>query len=123
MTDYKPPDKIRCAFRYRDGRRCTMLLCREHHELCLHHYRRWLKEQDVAPPRLPIVGAGQLDNPWAVRRSLKHVVRELVDGRMTPEQADVLSKLGRLLLISTRRPRKRRPRRADKRGVGRRAAG
>jgi hypothetical protein len=109
MSDYRPQDETRCAFRYRDGRRCCMLRCGEHPELCLYHYRRWLKEHDVDPPRVPIVGPGQLDNPWAVRRSLKHVMRELVSGRMTPKKAEVLSRIGRMLLISTRRPRKRRP--------------
>ena len=123
MPDYKPPDHNRCTHRQRNGHRCTMLLCREHPELCHFHYCRWLKEQDKRPPRLSLVGAGQLDNPQAVRRSLKHVARELVEGHMTPEQAHVLSKLGRLLLFSTRTTRKRRSRPAHKSGVGRRAVG
>lgn len=123
MSDCKPPESLRCSFQFRDGRRCRMLLCREHPGLCLHHYRRWLKEQGRKPRRRLLVGAGQLDNSQAVRRSLKHIMRELVEGHMTPEQAHALSKLGRLLLFSSRRARKPRPRPAHKSGVGRQAVG
>lgn len=103
----------RCTFTYRDARRCRMLRAPDSH-LCVFHHRQRLKQQGVDPPRFPFLGApGTLDNPRAVRRTIKQVVREVLDGRLTPEEATVLAKLARLLLIHTRRPPKRR-------GAGRR---
>lgn len=107
---YRPPDEVRCTFTYRDGRRCRMLRA-DGHQLgfCPYHIQQWLKQNDVEPPRNRSISApGALDNPWAVRRSLKLVVRELAEGRFTPDQARALTSLGRLLLISTRRRPKRR---------------
>ena len=107
---YRPPDAVRCTFTYRDGRRCRMLRA-DHNQLgfCPYHIERWLKQNHIEPPRrhsLYIPGA--FDNPWAVRRSLKQVAHEVADGRVTPAQAKQLVRLGRLLLISTRRRPKRR---------------
>jgi hypothetical protein len=79
--------------------------------LCLHHLRQWLKRQDIDPPKLrPLAVPGTLDNPWAVRRSLRQVVRDVVDGRLSPEAARAAVGLARLLLIHTRRKPKRRTR-------------
>jgi len=61
------------------------------------------------PPELPpLVAPGALDNPWAVRRSLKRIFGEAASGRMDPLTARVLAHLGRLPLFSTRRPRRKR---------------
>lgn len=101
-----------------------MLRSEMHTGFCLHHLRRWLRQNDVEPrkPR-PLAAPGTLDNPWAVRRALKRVAQELAEGKIAPEQARAVASIGRLLLISTRRPAKRRPRHVSKSGVGRQAAG
>lgn len=107
---YRPPDEVRCTFTYRDGRRCRMLRTTTGEPaFCPYHIQRWLKQNDIQPPRTRSISTpGAFDNPWAVRRSLKQVVRELAEGRFTPDQAKQLVRLGRLLLISTRRPPRRR---------------
>jgi hypothetical protein len=76
--------------------------------LCVHHLRRAMLERGEAPPAPPLVAAGALANPWAVRRSLKRVFSEVAAGRMDPRNARVLAHLGRLLLFGTRRHRPRR---------------
>jgi hypothetical protein len=91
--------------------------------LCLHHLRQWLKRNDVDPPKPRLLAApGTLDNPWAVRRSLKQIVREVVDGRLSPAAGRAAVGLARLLLIRTRRTRKRRRSRARRQQEARRAA-
>jgi len=95
-------DESRCSFTYRDGRRCRMLISREHPSLCVFHYEQQRKAEGVATrPRRLLTTAGALDNRRAIRRSLKRVVRDLVDGRLSSNQARVLAELGRLLLVYT----------------------
>jgi hypothetical protein len=103
---YSNPDS-RCTFTSRDNRRCTMLRAAGA-TLCVHHLHQWLKQNDVDPPKpRPLAAPGTLDNPWAVRRSLKQIVREVVDGRLSPAAGRAAIGLARLLLIHTRRTRKR----------------
>ncbi|MGH9794030.1 MAG: hypothetical protein ACRD5G_04585 [Candidatus Acidiferrales bacterium] len=98
----------RCTFLYRDGRRCRMLRSSDP-ELCPYHLQQRLKLNHAESPKpQPFVAPGALDNPWAVRRALRHIIRELAEGRLTPDSAQALASLTRLLLIRTRRPRKRR---------------
>jgi hypothetical protein len=99
----------RCTFTYRDGRRCRMLCPPQYPGLCLHHWRSASVEKGHAPPAPPpLVAVGALDNPWAVRRTLKRVFGEVAAGRINPGNAAVMAHIGRLLLFQTRRPRRKR---------------
>jgi hypothetical protein len=110
----------RCTFTYRDGRRCRMLCPPHHPALCLHHIRQAMLENGDAPPTPPpLVAVGALDNPWAVRRTLKRVFSEVVAGRINPANAAVMAHLGRLLLFATRRPRRKRHTNARRKSVQR----
>lgn len=112
----------RCIFTSRDQRRCSMPRASADSPFCAHHLRRWLKQQDFDPPRpRPLAAPGMLDHPWAVRRTLKQVFRETLDGHISPEVAHTAVVLGRLLLITTRRSPKRRPAKARKQREGPRA--
>ncbi len=103
------PDN-RCTLTYRDGRRCRMLTSGEHPALCLYHHRRASSKEGKVPLAASVLAApGALDTRRAVRRSLKHVVRDVATGRLAPEDARVLAELGRLLLVYTRRTRKPAP--------------
>jgi hypothetical protein len=106
----------RCTFTYRDGRRCRMLCAPHHPALCLHHIRQAMLENGDAPPAPPpLIAVGALDNPWAVRRSLKRVFSEVAAGRINPGNAAVMAHIGRLLLFHTRRPRRKRRATAQRR--------
>lgn len=101
----------RCSFAFRDGRRCRMLCSEEHPTLCAHHARMEAREAGLLPPELPpLVAVGKLDNPWAVRRTLKRIFGEVAAGRVNPDQAHAMAHLGRSLLIETRRHTRRKPR-------------
>ena len=103
-----PSPDTRCTFTFRDARRCTMLRSSAGSLLCLHHTRQAAKEHGKLPPPLePYIAPGELDNPWAVRRAIKRVLALALEGKFSPQQARVLTNLARLLLVSTRRPRKR----------------
>ena len=105
----------RCIFTSRDQRRCSMPRASDDSPFCAHHLRRWLKLQSFDPPSpRPLAAPGTLDNPWAVRRSLKQVVRDVVDGRLSPEAGRAAVDLARLLLIHTRRTPKRRTAKASR---------
>ena len=98
----------RCAIAFRDGRRCRMLRSPDHPTLCLPHARRELLENALLPPAPPVlVAPGALDNPWAVRRSLKRIFEDLAASRLEPRQASVMVYLARVLLTHTRRARRK----------------
>jgi hypothetical protein len=99
----------RCSFTFRDGRRCRMLRAPEHPTLCLHHARMEALKAGLLPAERPdLVAVCRLDNPWAVRRTLKRIFGEVAAGRVDPDQAHAMAHLGHLLLVRTRRtPRKR----------------
>lgn len=100
------PD-TRCTFTFRDGRRCTMLRTGTRSTICLYHMRKVGKDQGKLSPALePYIAPGELDNPWAVRRAIKRILALAMGGKLSPQQARVLTNLARLLLSSTRRPRK-----------------
>ena len=103
----------RCSFTFRDGRRCRMLRSEEHPTLCPYHARLEAREVGRLPVELPpLVAVCRLDNPRAVRRTLKRVFGEVVTGRIDPKQAHALAHIGQLLLVSTRRsPKKQKARR------------
>lgn len=119
-----PEQDHRCAFTTRDNRRCTMPRSCADPPLCLPHLRQWLKQHDIDPPKpRPLAAPGTLDNPWAVRRSLKQIVREALDGRLSPDAAHAAASLARLLLIHTRRAPRRRIARPQRQREVRRATG
>jgi len=85
-----------------------MLCAPEHATLCVHHIRVRARDAGEIPPALrPLLAPGELDNPWAVRRTIKRLLALYLEGKFTPEQARSLTAMARLLLVSTRRPRKR----------------
>lgn len=97
----KKQESPRCTFTFRDGRRCRMLQSPGRLTFCPHHYRQYLKEEGVSvSERLAATGA--LDNLWSIRRALKHTVRDVATGRLTPEAARALTGLARMLLDNTR---------------------
>ena len=117
-------DPDRCAFTFRDGRRCRMLRSSEHPLLCPHHARQEQRENGVAlaePP--PLLAAGALDTPWAVRRTLKRLFAEVVDDRLSPAHAKAAGYIGRMLLIETRRARPKRKRARGSLPAAKRARG
>lgn len=102
-----PLPNERCTKVFRGGRRCRMLRSPHHPALCMLHARQAEEEADASDR--PVIAPGrELDTRWAVRRALRDLYREVARGRISPNQANVLASLARLLLIRTRRtPRKR----------------
>jgi hypothetical protein len=91
-----------CAFTFRDGRQCRMLRPSADSEYCFDHQRklRHLHESDQVAAEICAPIAGDFVPSTAVAQSLARVFRAVAEGRIEPQTASALARVGSALLKS-----------------------
>lgn len=101
-TSSETKTRARCSYRTSDGRRCRMLLGKDHPELCAHHALMELRalERSVSKPLArDIIGAlTDLRSGAGLNLALANTFILSADGRISERRAASLSYLGQLLL-------------------------
>src|SRR5208282_3055791 len=103
-TNTKSPASSRCAYQSSDGRRCRMLIGKDHPELCSHHAQQELRslERSVAQPLArQILGTlTDLRSGTAVNHALANLFILSADGRVSARRSSNLTYIAQLLVQS-----------------------
>ena len=92
---------VRCTFTSRDGRRCRMIRMKEHHSLCLAHWRREQELLEAERVGHEMLGVNdQFKTANAINDALGKLFALTAKKRVPVRDAAVLAYIGQLLLHS-----------------------